>query len=178
MVGLVWCGVVKGRSQKRKIATNSWNVVVVVLRVCVCRGEVRGLGWVARWGGRVRERLVAAPNAKNATCSRGAVGRVGGSIVTLLTQKTPSALNHTHGAYRAVEGEGGAIDFYVHSGVEPDKDPNVVHRCAPPYHRRGAGSFAGVQVRSSRHADPPFTLSPESNLTQPAAGQAGSFTVF
>ena len=36
VVGLVWCGVVKGRSQKRKIATNSWNVVVVVLRVCVC----------------------------------------------------------------------------------------------------------------------------------------------
>ena len=79
VVGLVWCGVVKGRSQKRKIATNSWNVVVVVLRVCVCRGEVRGLGWVARWGGRVRDIwLVAAPNAKNATCSRGAVGRVGG----------------------------------------------------------------------------------------------------
>ena len=162
MVGLVWCGVVKGRSQKRKIATNSWNVVVVVLRVCVCRGEVRGLGWVARWGGRVREIwLVAAPNAKNATCSRGAVGRVGGSIVTLLTQKTPpspSTLNNTHGVYRAVEGEGGAIDFYVHSGVEPDKDPNVVHRCAPPYHRRGAGSFAGVQVRSSRHAQPTLHL--------------------
>ena len=37
---LGWCGVVKGRSQKRKIATNVgtnlWNVVVVVLRVCVC----------------------------------------------------------------------------------------------------------------------------------------------
>ena len=105
-----------------------------------------------------------------------AAGRWGGwegYIVTLLTQKTPpspSTLNNTHGVYRAVEGEGGAIDFYVHSGVEPDKDPNVVHRCAPPYHRRGAGSFAGVQVRSSRHADPPFTLSPESNLTAAETG--------
>ena len=143
--------------------------------VCVCVA-VRCAGWVGWRDGEVGcakfEELVAAPNAKNATCSRGAVGRVGGSIVTLLTQKTPpspSTLNNTHGVYRAVEGEGGAIDFYVHSGVEPDKDPNVVHRCAPPYHRRGAGSFAGVQVRSSRHADPPFTLSPESNLTQPAA---------
>ena len=166
-VGVVWCS--KGSFSKEK---NCYKFVECGGGCVACgvgRGEVRGLGWVARWGGRVRERLVAAPNAKNATCSRGAVGRVGGSIVTLLTQKTPSALNHTHGAYRAVEGEGGAIDFYVHSGVEPDKDPNVVHRCAPPYHRRGAGSFAGVQVRSSRHADPPFTLSPESNLTQPAA---------
>ena len=55
-------------------------MVVVVLRVALV--AVRCAGWVGWRDGEVGcakfEELVAAPNAKNATCSRGAVGRVGG----------------------------------------------------------------------------------------------------
>ena len=88
MVGwLGWCGVERAFSKGK----NCHKFVECGGGCVACgvgRGEVREVvavrcaGWVGWRDGEVGcakfEWLVAAPNAKNATCSRGAVGRVGG----------------------------------------------------------------------------------------------------